>query len=162
MRQEQGLAVRRARRFAHPKGFHNARYTMQYAPTSPFSYGGRRRLDPVSHAADHVLAAQDVGVLECDDAVRQVRRHVEARTGANLLFLVAERDPQPALEHDHDLLMRMLVGVGTLAALEAQQPDLDRLTGRKRAVGSGVLRRDVLLLDVLVVDEWHGCSLVDP
>src|SRR5437762_10848965 len=102
--------------------------------------------DPVPRAADDALDADDLGVLEHRQAVREMGWNMGRLAGAKVEHLGAEREPGSPLQQEQDLLLGVRVLVRAVAGLVAQHAELDSLAGDQAAVGARMVRRDELLL----------------
>src|SRR2546427_6415119 len=111
--------------------------------------------DPVPRAADDALDADDLGVLEHRQAVREVGWNVGRLARAEVEHLGAERNPGFPLQQEQDLLLRMRMLLRALAGLVAQQAELDSLAGDQAAEGARMPRRDELLLQLLDDVDGH-------
>src|SRR6267143_2315303 len=111
--------------------------------------------DPVPRAADDALDADDLGVLEHRQAVREVGWNVDCLARADVEDLGAEREPGFPLQQEQDLLLRMRMLLRAFAGLVAQDAKLDSLASDQAAKGARMLRRDELFLQLLDVVDGH-------
>src|SRR5207237_9269891 len=111
--------------------------------------------DPVPRAADDALDADDLGVLEHRQAVREMGWNMGRLAGAEVEHLGAEREPGSSLQQEQDLLLGVRVLLRAFAGLVAQQAELDSLAGDQAAEGARMLRRDELFLQLPDVVDRH-------
>src|SRR2546425_12892256 len=76
--------------------------------------------DPVPRAADDALDADDLGVLEHRQAVRELGWNVGRLARAEVEHLGAEREPGSSLQQEQDLLLgvRVLLQIGRASCRE--------------------------------------------
>src|SRR6267143_4504954 len=111
--------------------------------------------DPVPRAADDALDADDLGVLEHRQAMREVGWNVGRLARAEVEDLGAEREPGFPLQQEQDLLLGVRMLLRAFAGLVAQDAKLDSLAGDQAAKGARMLRRDELFLQLLEVVDGH-------
>src|SRR6267143_1338725 len=107
--------------------------------------------DPVPRAADDALDADDLGVLEHRQAMREVGWNVGRLARAEVEDLGAEREPGFPLQQEQDLLLGVRMLLRAFAGLVAQDAKLDSLASDQAAKGARMLRRDELFLQLLDV-----------